>query len=165
MIRGQKVMLDRDLAKLYGVKPIRLREQVKRNRKRFPGDFLFQLNNAEVAVLVSQNAIPSRKHLGGSLPFVFTEHGAVMVASVLNTPRAVEVSIYVVKAFVRLRELVASHKELSKKLGELERRVGSHDETIQTLVAAIRQLMLPPEKPKRKIGYIAESRAVYRLTR
>ncbi len=166
LIRGQKVMLDRDLADLYGVKPIRLREQVKRNKRRFPGDFLFQLSDAETDSLVSQNAIPSRKHLGGSRPYVFTEHGAVMVASVLNTQRAVEVSIYVVKAFVRLRELAASHKELSKKLTELEGRVGAHDETIQTLLAAIKQLMLPPEKPKRKIGFIARERqAAYRASR
>ena len=163
LIRGQKVMLDRDLADLYGVKPIRLREQVKRNKRRFPGDFLFQLSDAETDSLVSQNAIPSRKHLGGFRPYVFTEHGAVMVASVLNTQRAVEVSIYVVKAFVRLRELAASHKELAKKLAELGGQGGAHEERLPALIAGIEQLRLPPARRKRKIGFTAkESKAKYR---
>src|SRR3989338_9663855 len=107
LIRGQKVMLDRDLAELYGVKAFRLREQVKRNKQKFPDDFMFRLSEEEVNLLVSQNAIPSRKHLGGFLPYVFTEHGALMLASVLNSTLAVEVGIFIVRAFVKLRQILS----------------------------------------------------------
>ncbi|MCS7151001.1 MAG: ORF6N domain-containing protein [Endomicrobia bacterium] len=154
IIRGQKVMLDKDLADIYGVKPIRLREQVKRNKDRFPEDFMFQLTDEEVDFMVSQNAIPSKKYLGGHNPYVFTEHGAVMLASVLNTPKAVQMSIFVVRAFVKLREILSTHKELAKKLEELERKVIKHDGEIKTLFEAIKQLMLPQEKSKKRIGFV-----------
>ncbi len=149
LIRGQKVMLDRDLAKLYGVKAIRLREQIKRNIERFPADFMFQISKEEAESLVSQFAIPSKKHLGGFLPYVFTEHGALMLSSVLNSKRAVEVGIFIVRAFVRLREVLASHKELSQKLNELEKRIHGHDVEIYSIIEAIRKLMAEPKKTKK----------------
>jgi hypothetical protein len=153
LIRGQKVMLDKDLAVLYGVKPIRLREQVKRNLARFPDDFMFQLNEQEIEVMVSQNAIPSRKHLGGYNPYVFTEQGVAMLATVLNSERAIQVNIAIMRAFVKLREMLLGNKELALKLTLLENRIEKHDEDIKLIFNAIRQLMTQPEKPKRKIGF------------
>ena len=153
LIRGQKVMLDADLAELYGVETRRLNEQVRRNSERFPEDFMFQLTAEEFENLKSQFATSS---WGGrrKLPYVFTEHGAIMAASVLNSTRAIEISVHVVRAFVRLRELVSTHKELSQKLNQLERKVGAHDRAIAELINAIRQLMSPSEpKKKRPIGF------------
>ncbi|MGH9786974.1 MAG: ORF6N domain-containing protein [Terriglobia bacterium] len=162
LVRGQKVMLDADLAELYGTSTSRFNEQVRRNRDRFPSDFMFQLTNQEVERLRSQIAISTGKTRevgrGGRryLPLAFTEHGAIMAATILNTPRATEVSVFVVRAFVRLREMVAANKELAKKLDELERRVSHHDEAITSIVKAIRELATPPEpKPKRRIGFIS----------
>jgi phage regulator Rha-like protein len=158
LIRGQKVILDSDLAELYGATTKRLNEQVKRNRSRFPQDFMFQLTVAEQDALRSQNAT-SKVGRGGRRyrPYAFTEHGAIMVANVLNTPRAMEVSVYVVRAFVKLREMLATHKELAHKLAELERKLETHDEAIRSLVSAIRQLMTPPPEPKRgRIGFRAQ---------
>ena len=162
LVRGQKVMLDADLAELYGISTGRFNEQVRRNRDRFPSDFMFQLTNQEVERLRSQIAISigdtGRIGRGGRryLPFAFTEHGAIMAATILNTPRATEVAVFVVRAFVRLREMVAANKELSKKLDELERRVSHHDEAITSIVKAIRELATPPEpKPRRRIGFIS----------
>ncbi len=156
-IRGQNVMLDSELASLYGVTTKRLNEQVRRNRERFPVDFMFQLTAAEAEVLRSQIAT-SKPGRGGRrhIPYAFTEHGAVMLASVLKSPRAVEASIFVARAFVRLREWAATNKELAAKLADLERRVGGHDESIRSLVAAIRQLMAPPPAKKTKIGFHQE---------
>lgn len=153
LIRGHKVMLDRDLAELYGVKPIRLREQVKRNRGRFPEDFMFQVTEDEVEILVSQNAIPSRKHLGGYLPYVFTQEGVAMLSSVLRSKQAVQVNIVIMRAFVRLRETLALHKELARKLEELEKKIASHDAQIRSIFEAIRQLMQPTEQPRKRIGF------------
>lgn len=153
LIRGQKVMLDSDLAELYGVETRRLNEQVNRNRERFPEDFMFQLNAEEFANLKSQFATSS---WGGrrKLPYAFTEHGAIMAASVLNSPRAIEVSVHVVRAFVHLRELISGHKELAQKLNQLERKVGAHDKAIAEIINAIRQLMAPEQpKKKRSIGF------------
>jgi hypothetical protein len=153
VIRGQKVMLDADLAELYGVETKRLNEQVSRNSERFPEDFMFQLTDEEFANLKSQFATSS---WGGrrKLPYVFTEHGAIMAASVLNSPRAIEISVHVVRAFVRLRELVAGNKELAQKLNQLERKVGAHDRAIAELINAIRQLMTPLDlKKNRPIGF------------
>ena len=156
LIRGQKVILDTDLARLYGVTAKRLNEQVKRNRHRFPDDFAFQLSSAEFASLRSQIAI-SKKGRGGRryAPYAFTEHGAIMAANVLYSRRAVQMSVYVVRAFVRLRAILATHKELDKKLAELERRVKSHDEHIQSLFEAIRHLMAPELPRPRRIGFRA----------
>ena len=153
IIRGQKVMLDRDLADLYGVKSIRLREQVKRNRERFPEDFTFRLTKDETEILVSQNAIPSVRSLGGYLPYVFTEHGAIMIASILSTKRAVQVSIFVVRAFNKIREMLAGHKDILKKLDELEQRVEGHDQNLHSLFEVIRGLLekpTPAPKPLRE---------------
>jgi phage regulator Rha-like protein len=156
IIRGQRVMLDSDLAELYGVTTSRLNEQVKRNRERFPQDFMFQLTGEEFKILMSQFAI-SRGHGGRrKLPYVFTEHGAIMAANVLNSERAVEMSVYVVRAFVKLREMLATHKEMARKLTELEKRLDSHDEDIRALVIAVRKLMAPPSKPKKQIGFRLE---------
>jgi hypothetical protein len=165
LVRGQRVLLDSDLAGLYGTTTKRLNEQVKRNLDRFPTDFMFRLTAEEADVmrsqittanLRSQIATSSSKSHGGRryLPYAFTEHGAIMAASVLNTPRAIETSVYVVRAFVKLREVLSTHKELAGKLAELERKVGSHDAAIQSLVAAIRRLMEPAPTPRRpRIGF------------
>jgi hypothetical protein len=158
LIRGQRVILDVDLAALYGVDVKRLNEQVKRNSDRFPSDFCFRLTSQELAILKSQFATSSSGHGGRrKLPFVFTEHGAIMAASVLNSPQAVEMSVLVVRAFVRLRELVGTHKELALKLAELESKLEAHDETILSIIDAIRQLMEPPGKPEKQIGFRATS--------
>jgi len=162
LLRGQKVILDADLAELYGVSTGRFNEQVRRNKDRFPSDFMFKLTNQEVERLRSQIAISiGEMRLVGRggrryLPHAFTEHGAIMAATILNTPRAIEVSVFVVRAFVRLREMVAANKELSKKLDELERRVSHHDEAITGIVKAIRELATPPEpKARRRIGFVS----------
>ena len=159
-------MLDTDLANLYGTTSKALNQAVKRSRGRFPEDFIFQLTAAEKQEVVTICDHLARLKFSPTLPYAFMEHGAVMVASILNTKRAVDVSIYVVRAFVKLRGILASHKALAGKLAELEQRVGEHDGALRTLVAAIKQLMLPSQKPKRKIGFIAkEGRAVYRASR
>ena len=154
-IHGQKVMLDSDLAALYGVPTKVLNQAIRRNLDRFPPDFRFQLTADEAEALRSQ--IVTLKSGRGQhrkyLPYAFTEHGAFMAASVLNSPRAVEVSVFVVRAFVKLRQLVLTHKDLAGKLDQLERKVGSHDEAIKQLVAAIRQLMAPPDPPKKEMGF------------
>ena len=170
-IRGQRVMLDSDLAKIYGVSTKRLNEQVSRNRKRFPEDFMFQLTKEEADSLRLQNATLEewlRSHFATLdrgrgkyrkyLPFVFSEHGTVMLSAVLHTPIAIEASIQIARAFVRLREMVASNKKLTHKLAELERKLehklGIHDKHIRSLFEAINQLMEPPQKPRAKIGFI-----------
>lgn len=165
LVRGQRVMLDADLAALYGTTTKALNQAVKRNTDRFPGDFMFRLTAEEVeqmrsqvatADLRSQTVTSSSASHGGRryLPYAFTEHGALMAAGVLNTPRAIEVSVYVIRAFVKLRGLLATHKELAGKLAELERKVASHDTAIQSLVSAIRRLMEPPPTPPRpRIGF------------
>jgi len=153
-IRGQKVMIDSDLAILYGVSTKRLNEQVKRNLDRFPMDFMFQLTVDEVQILRSQFATSSSDWGGRRfLPRAFTEHGTVMLASVLNSPKAIDASIFVVRAFVRLREILSAHKDLSRKLTELEAKFSKHDREILALFEAIRQLMRTPEKSKRQIGF------------
>jgi ORF6N domain len=168
-IRGQRVMLDSDLAVIYGTSTMRLNEQFRRNRKRFPLDFAFQLTREEFTNLISQFAISSlrsqsatSKSHGGrrKLPWVFTEHGAIMLASVLNSDIAVQASVRVVRAFVRLREMVAANAQLAVKLAELERRLDSHDEAIVDLFAALKRLLEPPEpKKKREIGFHVRERA------
>jgi len=166
-LRGQRVMLDSDLAAIYGTSTMRLNEQFKRNRKRFPDDFAFVLTRKEFTNLISQDAI-SRSHGGRrTLPIAFTEHGAIMLASVLNSEIAVQASIRVVRAFVRLREMVAANAQLASKLAELERRLDSHDEAIVDLFATLKRLLEPPEPPKkREIGFhVREKAAHYRVQR
>ena len=152
VIRSQKVILDSDLAELYGVPVKRLNEQIKRNQDRFPQDFMFQLTAEEQQSLRSQNATSKR---GGRryLPYAFTEHGAIMAATVLNSDRAVEMSVFVVRAFVRLREMLSTNQQLAGKIDELERRLDTHDTSIQELIEAIRELMEPPEASGRPIGF------------
>ena len=155
VIRGHRVMLDSDLADLYGVTTKRLNEQVKRNKNRFPADFMFQLTSQEKAEVVAHCDHLKTLKFSPVRPCAFTEHGAVMVASVLNSQRAIEVSIYVVRAFVTLREMLGAHRELAQKLSELERQVESHDSHIRSLFEAIRQLMEPPMPKSRRIGFRA----------
>lgn len=160
-LRGQRVILDTDLAALYGVETRRLNEQVRRNAERFPADFLFTLQQEEWDALRSQFATlkTGRGQHRKYLPYAFTEHGAIMAATVLNSPRAVEVSIYVVRAFVRLREVLAGNKELAAKFLELERKLKGHDQAIAGILDAIRQLMAPPPVPKkRSIGFVIDEK-------
>jgi len=166
LVRGQRVMLDSDLAAIYGVSTMRLNEQRRRNKKRFPSDFAFQLTRKEFANLISQFAT-SRSHGGRrKLPWAFTEHGAIMLASVLNSDIAVEASVRVVRAFVRLREIISANAELAAKFAQLERRLDSHDEAIAQLFAAIRQLLAPAPEKKREIGFhVREKSARYRARR
>jgi hypothetical protein len=156
--RGQKVILDSDLARLYGVTTKRMNEQVKRNSARFPPDFLFRLSARETADLNrSQNATGSQKHRDPKFPpFAFSEHGAVMAAMVLSTVLAVAMSVHVVRAFVRLRGAVAANTALAQKLRELEQRVDGQDEDIADILAAIRELMRQPEPNRRGIGFLAD---------
>lgn len=154
ILRHQKVILDTVLAKLYGVPVKRLNEQIKRNRRRFPADFLFQLTLKENESLRSQIAT-SKVGRGGrrSLPYAFTEHGAIMAATVLNSKRAVEMSVFVVRAFVRLREMLTADRQLAARIEELEDHLETHDSAIQEIIDAIRQLMTPRAKPRRRIGF------------
>jgi len=146
-------MLDKDLAVLYGVKPIRLREQVKRNIERFPEDFMFQLTEKEIDFMVSQNAIPSRKYLGGYRPYAFTEQGVAMLSGVLHSKRAIQANIAIMRVFVNLKRIFSTHAILAYKLKELERKIEKHDEDIMAIFEAIRQMMIVEEKPKRQMGF------------
>jgi hypothetical protein len=189
VFRGHRVLLDAELAALYGVTTKRLNEQVKRNAARFPADFIFRLTPTETAALNrSQNATGSPKDREYSahveetsslrsqiatlktgrgqhrkyLPYAFTEHGAIMAATILSSPRAVEMSVYVVRAFVQLREMLASNRELARRFAQLETRLDKkltiHDEAIAAILAAIRQLMHPPVPKRRPIGFTADLR-------
>jgi hypothetical protein len=170
-VRGQRVILDSDLAALYEVETRRFNEAVKRNRAKFPADFMFQLSAEEWAALRSQfatlNASTGRGQHRKYLPYAFTEHGAIMAANLLNSPRAVEVSVYVVRAFVRLRELATSHQDLAKRLDELEHKteaLAMNHETfsrntrnqLKQVFDALRELMTPPDPPKRPIGFVTD---------
>ncbi len=150
LIRGHKVMLDADLARLYGVTTKRLNEQVRRNRDRFPDDFMFRLTDAEKKEVVANCDHLKTLKFSPNLPYAFTEHGAVMLAAVLNSPVAVDVSIQIVKTFIRLREFLVSNKELAKKIEELEKK---YDTQFKIVFDAIRQLMSAPEPKKKKIGF------------
>jgi len=154
VLRNQKVILDSDLAELYGVPVRQLNQQVKRNSDRFPADFLFAVSAAEYENLRSQNVISSSKHGGRRyLPHAFTEHGAIMAATVLNSKRAIEMSIFVVRAFVQMRQTMAVNQHVVSKLAELETRLDSHDAEIQDLVEAIRELLAPLPPNNRRIGF------------
>jgi hypothetical protein len=149
-IRGQKVMLDFELAELYRVETRALKQAVRRNADRFPGDFMFRLNANEMGSLVSQNVIPSRGKFGGARPMAFTEQGVAMLSSALRSPRAVQVNIAIMRTFVRLRQMLLSNAELARKLNALEKK---YDAQFKIVFDAIRELMTPPEKPKRRIGF------------
>jgi len=150
VLRGQRVLLDRDLAALYAVKTIALRQQVKRNLERFPADFMFQLTAAEAKALVSQKVIPSGRSLGGHLPYAFTQEGISMLSSVLRSPGAVMVNVEIMRTFVRLREMTASHRELARRLDEMERRFEGR---FRLVFRAIRRIIAPREPPKPQIGF------------
>jgi hypothetical protein len=152
-IRNKRVMLDGHLAEFYGVKPIRLREQVRRNIERFPADFMFQLTAAESHDLVSQKAIPSRRSLGGHRPLVFTQEGIAMLTSVLRSPRAIRANIAIMRAFVQLKASEHWRGATLRKLGELERKFSGHDQDIARLFETLRELMEPAQSTHGKIGF------------
>ena len=161
VFREQKVMLDSDLARLYGVSTGHLNRAVKRNPGRFPTDFMFQLSLEEVDFLKCQIGIskPGRGGRRRSRPFVFTEQGIAMLSSVLNSDRAIKVNVAIMRTFVKLREMLETNRELARKFAELESRVSKHDEEIAAILEAIRQLMAPPEKPRREIGFHVREKA------
>jgi hypothetical protein len=160
VLRGQRVILDTDLAELYGVEVRHLNQQAKRNAKRFPPAFRFQVSAREMAILKSQNVISSKGHGGARYrPYAFTEHGAIMAATVLSSERAIEMSVFVVLAFVRMRRAIVGNRHILTKLAELEHRLESHDADIQDLMNAIRELMSPEEPNRRRIGFETPSEA------
>ena len=164
LFRGQKVMLDRDLARLYGVKTKILNKAVSRNLDRFPADFIFQLTPEEHDSLRFQFGTLKRGQHSKYLPFVFTQEGVAMLSGVLRSPRAAHVNVAIMRAFVRLRETLSLHKELAHKLADLERKIENHDKNIRSLFDAIRQLMTPPETPHREIGFhVKEDSVPYRV--
>ncbi len=161
-LRSEKVLLDHDLAELYGVETKVLKQAVRRNIKRFPDDFMFELTKEENQSLRSQNVTLKRGQHSKYSPFAFTEQGVAMLSSVLNSERAIEVNISIMRAFVQLRKMIVSHDKLAGKLAELEQHLESHDEQIQAIFEAIRQLMAPPAKSRKKIGFVVkEKKAVY----
>ena len=154
LIRGQKVLLDSELASLYGVTTANLNKAVKRNLERFPADFMFQLSDVEMGNLIFQTGTSSSRHGGRrKLPYAFTEQGVAMLSSVLNSARAVQVNIAIMRAFVQLRELALSNRELARKIDELEKKHARHDQQFVVVFDAIRQLMMPAEGKGRKIGF------------
>jgi hypothetical protein len=162
LIRGRKIILGPHLAELYGVETRALNQAVKRNITRFPEDFAFQLSETEAEQLVSQNVIPHKKYLGGALPYGFTEQGVAMLSSVLNSERAIQVNIAIMRAFVRLRQVMAGHRQLADKLAELEKKIGTHERKIVAVFEAIRRLMALPEKKRKPIGFeVKESEVRY----
>ena len=154
IIRGIKVMIDRDLAELYGVTTKQLNQQVKRNYKRFPADFMFQLNEEEKNEVVTNCDHLVSLKFSPNLPYAFTEHGAVMLASVLNSERAIEVNIQIVRVFIKMREMMLTHKNILKKKKKIEKKLTSHDDDIALIFEYLKQLLKPPQTPRRKIGFI-----------
>ena len=158
ILRGEKVMLDRDLAELYDIKPIRLREQVKRNIGRFPERFMMQLTEEEVEIMVSQNAIPSKQVLGGSLPYAFTEHGVLMLSTVLKSDRAIEMNIQIVRIFNKMREMLLTHKDMLLKIEKMEHLLTNHDQDIAVLFDYLKKLLSDDHKKvtqasRKRIGF------------
>jgi hypothetical protein len=152
-IRGQKVMLDFDLATLYLVETRALKQQVKRNSDRFPADFMFILSSEEIEMMVSQNVIPSKSYLGGASPMAFTEQGVAMLSSVLKSPRAIKINITIMRAFVQLRTFIESNKELAKKIEDLETK---YDKQFNVIFEVIKQLINKKDKPRKEVGYLAK---------
>ena len=157
LIRGEKVIVDADLSQFYGVPTKRLNEQVKRNKARFPNDFMFQLSAEEKSELVANCDHLEKLKYSNSLPYAFTEHGAIMAASILNSKRAIEVSVFIVRAFVKLRRMIAEHQELSRRIAQIESHLADHDEQIIELIRVVKQLLKPEPPPKkRRIGFNSE---------
>ena len=154
-IRGEKVMLDRDLAELYDVKAIRLREQIKRNPNKFPIHFMFQLTEQEADIMVSQNAIPSKQHLGGSLPYVFTEHGILQLSNVLNSKRAIQMSIKIIELFVKMREILTNNLSIKLEVEEIKKRLQNQDKNIELVFNYLDELTEKQEnpEPRKRIGF------------
>ena len=153
MLRGQRIMIDHDLARLYKVPTTALNQAVRRNERRFPQDFVFRLTLREKNEVVTNCDHLKLLKFSPVLPYAFTEHGALMLANVLHSTEAVEVSLSIVRTFIRLREILSTNKALMHKLAALERKIDSHDEAIRDIVTAIRQMMSPPSKPARRIGF------------
>ena len=154
LIRREKVIIDADLAKFYGVTTKRLREQIRRNKNRFPEDFMFKLTRSEMREVVDACSHLSNLRYSRTNPFAFTEHGAIMAATVLKSEQAVEMSIFIVRAFINLREVISAHKNLFRKINALEKKISEHDEHIMSLFKAIKQLIGPEKVPqKRRIGF------------
>ena len=158
LLRGKKIMLDKDLAELYEVKAFRLREQVKRNIKRFPENFMFRLTEEETDFMVSQNAIPSIQHLGGHLPYAFTEHGVIMLANVLRSERAMKMSIRIIEIFIKIRDMLLAHKDVLLKLEKIEQKISGHDEKILIIFEYLKLLEQTNQqqhkfKERKRIGY------------
>jgi hypothetical protein len=155
LIRNQKVMLDKDLAKLYDVKPIRLREQVRRNFDKFPSHFMFQLTEIEVEIMVSQNAIPSKSALGGALPYVFTEHGALQLANVIKSGRATQVSIRIIDIFVRIRQMLMEDYSLRAEIEQIKNKIINQDKNIELIFSYLDEFIEKQEnpRPRNPVGY------------
>lgn len=153
LIREKKVMIDKDIAELYGVTTKRLNEQVKRNKKRFPDDFMFQLTENEKEKVVANCDHLKNLKYSPNLPYAFTEHGAVMLASVLNSDRSIEANIQIVRVFTRIREMLLTNNEILLKLEQMEKKITGHDENIQRIFGALKQLLNPPREPRRRIGF------------
>ncbi len=159
LIRGKRVMIDKDLAGLYCVPTKRLNEQVKRNLKRFPEDFMFQITREEKEEVVAKCDHLKELKFSPNLPYVFTEHGAVMLASVLNSDRAIAVNIQIVRIFTRMREMILTNKEILLKLEQMERRVSDHDEQIEIVFEYLKQLLISPQEPRVRIGFTRHDKA------
>jgi len=159
-IRNQKVMLDRDLAELYDIKAIRLREQVKRNADRFPENFMFQLTEEEVELMVSQNAIPSKQHLGGALPYAFTEHGVLQLSNVLKSGRAVQVSINIIEVFVKMREMLLTHKDILLQLEEMRKSILGQEDRIDMIYNYLLQFIEKEKNPRPEIGFKSSDKPI-----
>lgn len=153
LIRGQRVMLDRDLADLYQIKPFRLREQVKRNLSRFPEKFMFQLNKEETELLVSQNAIPSKSHLGGYLPLVFSEHGILQLSNVIKSEKAIKISICIIEVFIKMREMIISNQEILLKLSDMNKIIEDHEDRIDMIYEYLKQFIDSKSIQRNDIGY------------
>jgi hypothetical protein len=152
-LRNKSVMLDRDLAELYDVKAYRLREQVKRNINRFPKNFMFQLTEEEVEMMVSQNAIPSKQHLGGYLPYAFTEHGVLQLSNVLKSERANQISIKIIELFVKMREMLLTHKDILLQLEEMRKSILDQEDRVDLIYNYLIQFMDQRKKPRTEIGF------------
>jgi len=158
LIRGVKVMLDRDLAELYGVIARHLRQQVKRNEDRFPEHFMFQLSDEEVDAIVSQNVIPNRRYLGGTLPYVFSEYGILMLANVIKSQQAIAMSIKIIEVFIKFREMLMTQKDILLKFEQLEKLVIQHDDDIQSIFNALKQLIHQKNEPGEPVGFKLKSK-------